>query len=67
MSELPQIDPAKILQKTVGKLEQELSASRNRESHLEALAEAIRDQRDEALAKLEESATEPAAKITTLP
>lgn len=72
MSELPQIDPLKVAQKDIAKLEAEVRASRNRESQLETLAEALRDQRDEALAKLEESYTakqpeEPAQNITTLP
>lgn len=72
MSELPQIDPIKVAQKDIAKLEAEVRASRNRESQLEALAEALRDQRDEALSKLEDAgtakqATEPAQNITTLP
>lgn len=73
MSELPQIDPLKVAQKDVAKLEAELRASRNRESQLETLAEALRDQRDEALQRVDELSTaspapaEPAQNITTLP
>lgn len=46
-SELPTIDPLKVAQKEIAKLEAEVRASRNRESQLETLAEALRDERDE--------------------
>jgi hypothetical protein len=51
MSNLPQIDPAKLAQKL---------ATKNAEQsyqlvQLEVLAEALRDERDEALQKLEEA------------
>jgi chromosome segregation ATPase len=58
MSELPQIDPLKVAQKDVAKLETELRASRNRESQLEVLAEALRDQRDDYERRLTELNTE---------
>jgi hypothetical protein len=71
LSDLPQIDPLKVAQKDVTKLEAEVRASRNRESQLETLAEALRDERDEALKKLEAygnaQPVEPAQNITTLP
>ncbi len=69
MSELPQIDPLKVALKDAGKLEAELKASRNRESQLEVLAEALRDQRDDYQKQLEEAATraEPVPNITSIP
>lgn len=54
MSELPQIDPLKVAQREVYKLQNELQDYRKRETQLEILAEAIRDERDEARAQLEE-------------
>jgi hypothetical protein len=54
MSELPQIDPLKVAQREVAKLSADLAEYRTRETQLEILAEALRDQRDEALAGLQE-------------
>lgn len=54
MSELPQIDPLKAATREIAKLATEVDGYRKRESQLEILAEAIRDQRDEALEALEE-------------
>lgn len=73
MSTLPEIDPLKVAQKDAAKLENELRASRNRESQLETLAEALRDQRDERdarIAELEQQLADsetPVADITSLP
>lgn len=70
MSELPQIDPVKIAHKTIAKLEAQLSETRNSESTLETLAEALRDERDEAREKLreaEQKLSEPVHDITSLP
>lgn len=53
MSELPQIDPLKVAQREVYKLQNELQEYRKRETQLEILAEAIRDERDEAREGLE--------------
>lgn len=55
MSELPAIDPVKIHQKTIQKLEKDLRETRNSESTLETLAEALRDERDEFMKKLAEA------------
>jgi hypothetical protein len=76
MSELPTIDPLKVAQREASKLATQLRESLNRETQLEILAEALRDQRDEAVraldeahAKLEalESEAPAVADITTLP
>lgn len=70
MSALPEIDPLKVAQKDIVKLEAEVRASRNRESQLETLAEALRDQRDELETQLAEARTakaEPVADISSLP
>lgn len=70
LSELPQIDPLKVAHKDIIKLEAEVKASRNRESQLETLAEALRDQRDEfekQLAEARAERTEPVADISSLP
>lgn len=67
MSELPQIDPAKVAQKLLSKN----SDLTYQVTQLEVLAEALRDQRDEALKKVDEleakSADTPVADISSLP
>jgi hypothetical protein len=71
MSELPQIDPVKVAHKTIQKLESALAESRNSESTLEALAEALRDERDEYKRQLDESTQQqkavPVQDISSLP
>lgn len=72
MSELPQIDPLKIAHKTIQKLEVALAESRNNESTLETLAEALRDERDELQRQIDEAGSQKAVKepvqdITSLP
>jgi hypothetical protein len=72
MSELPKIDELKVEKKNVQKLRLNLAESENRESTLEALAEALRDERDEARAKLAEAESKlasstPVADISSLP
>jgi len=54
MSELPQIDPVKAAHREISKLREEVEGYRTREAQLEILAEAIRDERDEARAGLED-------------
>lgn len=68
MSELPQIDPAKIAQKLINK-NGELTYQ---VTQLEVLAEALRDERDKAVnqvAELEQklASSAPVADITSLP
>jgi hypothetical protein len=69
MSELPQIDPAKVAQKLISKngdLTYQVTT-------LEVLAEALRDERDEAINRVTEleqelaSRAEPVADISSLP
>lgn len=52
MSNLPKVDPLKASQRHNQKLSTELSESAFRETHLELLAESLRDERDAALAEL---------------
>lgn len=73
MSELPQLDPAKILERDNLKLEAENRELKKRETHIELLAEALRDERDEAReevtrlqAVLEEYTREAVPDITSL-
>lgn len=54
MSTLPVIDELKVHRREIEKLRQQLLASFTRESHLEILAEALRDERDEALKQISE-------------
>lgn len=54
MSELPVIDELKAAHREIGKLREQVVSATTRESQLEILAEALRDQRDEALAKVAE-------------
>lgn len=54
MSNLPTVDPQKVLQRNNQKLTTSLSDATLRESQLEILAEALRDERDKALADLAE-------------
>ncbi len=68
MSELPQIDPAKVAQKLIAK-NGELTYQ---VTQLEVLAEALRDQRDASdkrVAELEQrlASAAPVADITSLP
>jgi hypothetical protein len=58
MSALPEINELKAAHREIGKLREQVAAATNREARLEVLAEALRDERDEALAKLDESAAE---------
>lgn len=69
MSELPQIDPLKVALREAAKLRDLLSESTLRESQLEILAEALRDQRDELQKELDVLRTEvtPVQDITSLP
>ena len=73
MSNLPQLDPSKILERENLKLEAENKELKKRETHIELLAEALRDQRDEALEEvtrlqtlLNEADGEPVQDITSL-
>lgn len=73
MLELPQIDPAKILERDNLKLEADNREYRKQITHLELLAEALRDQRDAALeenerlqAALENSSGEAVPDISSL-
>lgn len=54
MSELPNLDETKVLQRAYANLAKQLSDALLREAHLEILAEALRDQRDSARSNLEE-------------
>jgi hypothetical protein len=54
MSELPTIDPLKVAQRTAQKRLEELTQSKFNETQLEVLAEALRDERDEAVGKVAE-------------
>lgn len=54
MSDLPQIDPLKAAHREISKLREEIEGYRSREAQLEILAEAIRDERDEARQGLED-------------
>lgn len=55
MSELPTLDTAKILEREVLKYRKLYQDSLQREAYLEIMAEALRDERDEARAALEAS------------
>jgi hypothetical protein len=62
MSTLPAIDPLKVAERKIQKLSAELAESKDIETRLEILAEALRDERDEARAKaaeLEAAAVRP--------
>lgn len=54
MSALPEIDELKAAQRELEKLRQQVLAATNRESRLEILAEALRDERDAAQARVAE-------------
>lgn len=54
MSALPEIDEVKAAHREIGKLREQVAAATNRESRLEILAEALRDERDEAQARVAE-------------
>lgn len=54
MSNLPKIDLLKVTQRNNQKLAAQLTDSTFRETHLEILAETLRDERDKAIAELEE-------------
>ncbi len=54
MSNLPKVDPLKASQRHNQKLSTELSEGAFRETHLELLAEALRDERDAARTELAE-------------
>jgi predicted metal-binding transcription factor (methanogenesis marker protein 9) len=66
MSELPTIDPLKVAKREADKLRVLLADATYRETQLEVLAEALRDERDEARKALEE-AQNPVQDITSLP
>lgn len=73
MSELPTIDPLKVAKREADKLRSQVAEASYRETQLEVLAEALRDQRDEfegklneALAKLSEAPAE-VHDITSVP
>lgn len=66
MSELPTIDPLKVAKREADKLRTQLADANYRETQLEILAEALRDERDEAREALAK-ATEPVYDISTLP
>lgn len=55
MSELPTIDPLKVAKREAEKLRSQVAEAFYRETQLEILAEALRDQRDEYEAKLNEA------------
>jgi len=65
MSALPTIDPLKVAQRSIQKLEAGLKESQNNETHLEILAEALRDERDELDTKLTEALSKLAGLETT--
>lgn len=74
MSQLPQIDQLKVQQRINEKLTAELAQAKkisaSNESSLELLAEALRDERDEAVAKvaeLEKRLNTSVPDITSLP
>lgn len=77
MSELPTIDPLKVAQRSAQKYRSELAESKDMVTQLEILAEALRDERDEAveklgtanarIAELEASPQVPVEDITSLP
>jgi hypothetical protein len=52
MSNLPTVDALKASQRHIQKLSTQLNEGAFRETHLELLAEALRDERDAALAEL---------------
>lgn len=62
MSDLPQIDPLKVAKREADKLRSQVAEASYRETQLEVLAEALRDERDEFESKL----TEALDKITQL-
>lgn len=62
MSALPEIDELKAAHRELSKLREQVAAATNREARIEILAEALRDERDEALAKLAEQAAEKTQK-----
>lgn len=73
MPELPTIDPLKVAKREADKLRSQVAEASYRETQLEVLAEALRDQRDEfegklneALAKLSEAPAE-VHDITSVP
>lgn len=58
MSALPEIDEVKAAHREISKLREQVAAATNRESRLEVLAEALRDERDEARAELAAASAE---------
>jgi len=73
MSELPTIDPLKVAKREAEKLRSQVADSSFRETQLEVLAEALRDERDEAVQQRDEaleklnSVQAPVPDITSLP
>lgn len=77
MSELPTIDPLNVANREAEKLRTLVAEGIHRETQLEILAEALRDERDEAIGRLgtansritelESAAPTPVADITSLP
>lgn len=55
MSELPTIDPLKVAKREAEKLRSQVAEASYRETQLEVLAEALRDERDEFEKKLNEA------------
>jgi len=66
MSEIPAIDELKVAKREAEKLRRQVAEASFRETQLEVLAEALRDERDEARRALA-AVQEPVHDITTLP
>jgi hypothetical protein len=62
MSALPEIDEVKAAHRELGKLREQIAAATNREARLEILAEALRDERDAARARVSELEAEKTQK-----
>jgi len=54
MSNLPAVDNLKVAQRSIQKLTTQISEGMHRESQLEILAEALRDERDAARSQVEQ-------------
>jgi chromosome segregation ATPase len=72
MSELPTIDSLKVAQRKLSKQAARITELEDNETNLEILAEALRDQRDEARSQLAEAERKlaentPVLDITSLP
>jgi hypothetical protein len=69
MSDLPEIDPLKLAERKIQRLSAELAQSKDFEIQLELLAEALRDERDDALTEVAhlKAAATPVENITALP